>query len=437
MMSMIYIVNSIKKNWRNGRFSTTGLIVLMLTGVVLYLPVLQNQFLLQWNDQWAVMNEYTEGGFGARNLWRILTEFFHGQYGPLNEYLYLILYGFFGYDPFPFHLTSMVLHVINIGLAYVMLRKILFMSGRVEAENVNVISFLTVLIFAVHTCNVESVAWMSASKVLIYALFYFGATCTFLLFIEKKKIICYAFTVLLFVLSFLSKDQAVTFPLWMLLIYWLLNYKLTDKTVWRAVIPFFVLSAVFGTVTMYSQLDSGQGVLSDMPAYPLWQRMVFGCYTLMEYTVKSLFPYKLSHLYPFPAVIGDPLPQWLYLYPVLFIIVITSLWKYLSHWVLKFGLLFFLIHIFLVLNVIQLSRHSIVGDRYLYVALLGTGFILSSFGVYLYQKLKTPFKIAVCCLFACYILYLGTYSNMRIRSWYDSDTLKKEMRDLLKQRGDV
>jgi hypothetical protein len=184
---------------------------------------------------------------------------------------------------------------------------------------------------------------------------------------------------------------------------------------------------------MFSQSASGQGVLTDAAAYPLWQRMVYGCYTLMEYLAKTLFPYKLSYIYLFPAVIGDPLPAWLLLYPALLIIMFVGFWKHLSHWVLKFGLLFFLIHIAVVLNVIQLSRLSIFGDRYLYVALIGIGFILSYFLVYVYQKVKTSGKIAVCCLFAGYVLYLGTYSNVRVRAWYDTDTLKKEIRDLIKR----
>ncbi|MDR1171778.1 MAG: hypothetical protein LBL24_04915 [Bacteroidales bacterium] len=409
-------------------------VLLLFVGVILYLPLLKNQLLDFWDDQWAVMNEYTEGGFHLHNLWRILTEFYHGQYAPLNEYLYLALYEFFGYNPFHFHLASMLLHVANIGLAYATLRKLLILSGRVDRKNVNILSFLTILIFAVHPCNVESVAWMSASKVLVYALFYFGATYTFLLYIEKRKSIYYVWTALLYVLSFLGKDQAVTFPLWMLLVYWFLNFKLTDKPVWKTTIPFFVLSLVFGIVTMLSQSVSGQGVLTDAPAYPLWQRGVYGCYSLMEYLSKSLFPFKLSYLYPFPSAIGDPLPQWLLLYPALLIVIVVCLWKFLSHWALKFGLLFFLIHMAIVLNVVELSRFSIIADRYLYVALMGIGFITAYFLIC--QKMKPPGKIAVCTLFACYVLYLGIYSGMRIHAWHDTDTLKKEMRDLLKQRDD-
>jgi hypothetical protein len=54
----------------------------------------------------------------------------------------------------------------------------------------------------------------------------------------------------------------------------------------------------------------------------------------------------------------------------------------------------------------------------------------------MYQKLKTSGKMAVCALFACYALYLGVYSGIRVTAWYDTDLLKKEIRELLKERND-
>jgi hypothetical protein len=427
-------MNRTLKNIMQSRWFYPAL--LAVSALAVFLPVLRNDFLYLWDDQWAVINRYTEGGWNGRNLWAILTEYYHGQYAPLNQLLYLSLYTAFGYNPFWFHLASLLFHLVNIGLLYAVMKKLLQMSGRVDAKNVNILSFLTTLIFAVHSCNVEPVAWMSASKVPLYALFYFGATYTILLYIEKRNIKYYIFALLLFSLSFLGKDQAVTFPLWMLLLYWFLHIRLTDKWVWKTTLPFFLLSVVFGLMTMLSQSASGQGALTAAPAYPIWQRMVYGCYSLFEYLSKTLLPFKLSYLYPFPSVIGDPLPNWLLVYPALLVLVPVCLWKYLSQWTLKFGLLFFLIHITIVLNVIELSRFSIIADRYLYVAIIGPAFILSYFAVYMYQKLKTFGRIAVCALFACYVLYLGVYSGIRVNAWYDTDSLKKEMRELLKERND-
>lgn len=78
---------------------------------IVYSPVLRNDFLYQWDDQWMVINKYTEGGWSFDNLWHIFTDFYGGQYGPFTELNYLIIYAFFGYDPFYFHLASLLWHI--------------------------------------------------------------------------------------------------------------------------------------------------------------------------------------------------------------------------------------------------------------------------------------------------------------------------------------
>ena len=102
-----------------------------------------------------------------------------------------LLYTFFGYNPFYYHLSSLLLHLGNTCLIYYMLRKLLALSCRVDLDKVNILSFLTTVFFTVHTFNTEAVCWMSASKVPLYAVFYFGATITFLLYIEHKKKVHY------------------------------------------------------------------------------------------------------------------------------------------------------------------------------------------------------------------------------------------------------
>ena len=152
-------------------------ILLIVVGFLVYYPILSNQLLDYWDDQWVVMNHYTEGGFNLQNIWSILTEFYHGQYAPFNEFLYLFLYTTFGYNPFVFHLASLVIHVINSCLVFILLKKILVLNARLQsAKVIHLISFITALIFCIHPFNVESVAWMSASKIIVYALFYFLAT---------------------------------------------------------------------------------------------------------------------------------------------------------------------------------------------------------------------------------------------------------------------
>lgn len=423
--------------FRKGKAAKTFLPVLLLITacVVVYFPVLCNDFLNFWDDQWVVMNRYTEGGLCLNNLWAILTEFYHGQYAPFNELLYLILYAISGYNPFVFHLTSLLLHVANVCLVYFCFKLLITMNTKFKTENAGLVAFLTALIFAVHPFNVESVAWMSASKVLVYSFYYLAATYCFLLYLKKEKVMYFVFTLFLFVFSFLGKEQAVTFPLWMLLIYWLTGHGFKNKTVWLTVVPFLILSLTFGLITMLSQTN-GVSLFSHNEGYPLWQRVVYACYTLTEYILKSVFPFKLSYLYPFPSVVGEPLPEWLLIYPLIIIILTISFWKQITtNRVLAFSLLFFLIHIAVALHIISLSRFAVVADRYAYIATLGVCFAFSFYAVR-FLKEKRKYQKPIALLLMGYLLYFGVYTNIRSRVWHDTDTLKHEIRELLKERND-
>ena len=365
----------------------------LATGLV-YFPILGNDFLYFWDDQWVVMNYYTEGGFNIENIWAIFTEFYHGQYSPLNESLYLILYSLFGYDPFAFHLASLLIHFINVLLVFKCVILLFEMRSKMEVKYYTGIAFLTALLFAIHPFNVESVAWMSASKVLVYALYYLIATYFFIRYLQKNKIIYLVFTAVFFIFSFLGKEQAVTFPVWMLLIYWIAGYSFKDKKVWLTTLPFICLALLGGVVTMLSQSATGGGELSEAPSYLIWQRFVYACYSFCEYLFKCILPFKLSYLYPFPTIIGDPLPTWLLVYPLLVIVSVASFWKYLvSNKVLFCSLIFFFIHIAVTLHIISLSRFAVVADRYVYIASTGICFALSYLTIYLINKFKKRGKI--------------------------------------------
>lgn len=414
------------------------LFILLFSGIIVYYPILENQLLYYWDDQWVVMNSYTEGGFAIQNMMNILTEFYHGQYAPLNEFLYLVLYNVSDYyNPILFHLASLFFHLANVCLTFIVIGQLLTFSRKLSPSKASAIAFLTALIFCLHPLNVESVAWMSASKVLVYTLFYLLGTYTFLLYLKKRKIRFYFYTIILYVLSFLGKEQAVVFPLWMLLICWFADYKLLNKKVWLSVLPFFVLSLFLGILTIYSQYaGTMHGIASDN--YPLWQRIVFACYSLMEYLFKIVLPFKLSYLYPFPSVVGEPLPDWLLMYPTIILVILITLWKFLKQKPLAFGLLFFIIHIIVALHIIPLSRFAIVADRYAYLSIIGIAFILAFYIVYVWDVIKRriSYKTLIFTFAFSYLLYLGAYAHQRTYVWYNVDTLKKELRDLLKQRND-
>lgn len=86
------------------------------------------------------------------------------------------------------------------------------------------------------------------------------------------------------------------------------------------------------------------------------------------------------------------------------------------------------------LHVIPMPRFVIVADRYIYLSSIGLSFIFAYYVINSYKKFGKHVKL-MCFLIGAYLFYLGVYSHERTKVWYDSKTLKKEVRDFLDQRN--
>lgn len=404
---------------------------LVLFTLIVYFPVFSHQFQTHWDDQWVVINPYTENGLNAENLWAILTEFYKGQYAPLNQLLYTILYAAFGYNPFWFHLAGIMLHLCNVLLVYFLIRRILIQSGSFTPASITNISFLTAAIMALHPLLVESVAWISASKILIYSFFYLVGLHLYLRYLSSTKIIYYILTLLFFICSFGGKEQAVTFPVCLLLVDNAVNRDLKNKRVWMEKLPMFLLALLMGYITLLSQSADKVGLLSNSRHYPFYQNVIFASYSVTEYLVKCLVPVKLSYLYVFPNAIGEEVPERFWIYPLLLLILLFSFWDFWKKKWVFFGMAFFLVHIAMVLHIIPMARFAMVADRYAYLSSVGIFFLVAFFADKALQQTK-HIRLVLTVAFL-YALLIGVYAHQRSKVWRNSDTLKQELKELLEK----
>ena len=89
------------------------------------------------------------------------------------------------------------------------------------------------------------------------------------------------------------------------------------------------------------------------------------------------------------------------------------------------------------LHIVSLSRFTVVADRYAYIANIGVCLLIAYYAVNFVQNRKGFQKAVFISGLAAYLLYFGVYANLRSRDWYDTDTLKKEVLDLRKERENV
>ncbi len=406
--------------------------VLLITGVIVFSPVASFSFLIGWDDQIFVLNRYTEGGLALKNISAILTEFYHGQYAPLNQLFYSTIYEFFGYKPAYFHVCSVLIHLINTLLVYLFITKVT--KRLYPAKNEKRVAFITSVLFLLAPINLEPVAWIAASKVIIYACFYLGAILLYIKYITCGKAQYYYLMFFSFLLSFASKEQAITLPLAMILLDFVFYRDMKKGVLWLEKMPPTILALLFALASFQSQ---GRIVFSLTDGYTFTERLVISFYTLSEYFTKILFPVNISYLYPFPFLPGENPPIWLWAFPVAIMITLFCLRRYIKQKHILFGFLFFLIHIVMVCNLVSLSRYSFTADRYAYIASIGPLFLvavtyvrLSQHSKYLRRKIM---RITTLILYGAYFL-VYTCSHMWV--WQNAITLKQKMRTIIKTRSD-
>ena len=131
-------------------------------------------------------------------------------------------------DTFTYHFTNLLIHLVNCGLVFFIIRRI---TAQKFAQVTGTI------IFAVHPLLSAAVASISGRSSLLCATFYFAAI---LCFFHRK----WTLTVIYGLLAFWVKQEAIALPLF-LLAYVLIGYWHQRKPIWKPLAIFSVTAAVF------------------------------------------------------------------------------------------------------------------------------------------------------------------------------------------------
>ncbi|WP_223883311.1 hypothetical protein, partial [Arenibacter lacus] len=369
------------------------------------------------------------------------TEFYYGQYSPVNTLIYIVLYKLFGFNAMVFHTAFLVFHIINVLFLFYILKEIIkTVNPKFENGTIRLYSGCVALIFAIHPLQVETVAWISASKIVLYAFFMFIAIWCYINYIKSTKIVWLIAVLLLYALSFGSKEQAIILPLNLLVFDYIygrltslkFNKTLLKQRVLLEKIPFFLMA--FGFWYFSSLFNLGNIIVEE--TYPIHQRLLFGMHSMVEYVFRSIAPVKLYYHYFYPIEIGEKLPWFFWGYLVLTIIIVGFIWSYYKrkNKLVLFGFALFIINILLVLHILPMPRKMITADRYMYVSIIGLAII----GVWFFKEALNTFLKYRKQLFAAGILYLfalGVQSHYRTRAWKDSETMKKNVQELIEKRN--
>lgn len=402
-------------------------VIVVLTAIA-YSPTFKNE-ITNWDDDKYITENPFFKNFDLQTAKELFTNkdkrFYMGNYHPLSMISLSIDYKIGGIDekgnikPLMFHVTQLLLHIIALLLV--------FWFVLILLRNFN-IAVVAGVLFGVHALHVESIAWLSERKDVLYTAFFVAALVCYVYFVRaktvKNQVILYVAAVLLYLLSLFSKGQAVTLALSLVAVDFVLDRKLLSAKVISEKVIFFVLAAIFGYVAIQAQ-KAGEA-MQDIQDYEFYKRIGFAGYGFTQYLIKLVLPVNLSSIYPYPDIINRSIPNyyWLFMIPAVAIIP-AFIYTYRKSKVVAFSIAFFVLNIALLLQLIPVGS-AIYADRYAYIPSIGYC-ILVGFGFQYFADKKPELKNAMIGFLAVYVIILGALTFQRSQVWKDSPTLWEDV----------
>jgi len=330
--------------------------LLVVSSILLvYWNVFFNDFLVTWDDDVYVLdNPYLSiSEFG--DILHLFTITYEGNYHPLTLLSLAIDYWMWGKQPIGYHLTNILLHLLNSLLVYWL--AIILINHRLSALG-------AALLFGLHPMHVESVAWVSERKDVLFLFFLLCGLISYLYARKKDFRRIYLLTFVFFGCSILSKPTAVVFPLLLFILDAWQNYKINIVNK----LPYLLVSIFFCWVTVYSQ--QSVEAIADRSYFTLWQRVQLFAYSWVSYFYKFLLPIDQTGLYHYPAA-GAPFSILMKLAPFILLLLGVAtvlLWQRNKYLVL--GIAFFTISLLPVMQIIPVGN-ALIAERYTYLPYLG------------------------------------------------------------------
>lgn len=397
-----------------------GLILLLMVAFV-YEPISVLNFSGP-DDNWMLLgNEFIEMDhfFSVENVFKIFSTIDRGQYSPVNTIYYRAIYEINGFDPYYFHLFSWLIHVSNVIAVFFLSKKILTLFDIKPGY----LPFMICLIWGVHPFNVESVVWISASKVLLFSLFLILSIIFLIDALQSKKAGYLVLSAVFFLMSCFIKEQAFMNTVIIASLMAFYNSK-HGKLFHRADNLIFLLvivcvSITFGCVSVYA--NSGHSKQLLVGAYSISERLILCFYCLFFYVKGLLIPTGLHFHYVFPFSPNTALWTDLLKYIVFFLALVALTVRLLKRTDYSYLYLFcigaFVVHIILVLQIIPMTRSAVVADRYMYLPSIFLLIAIAHFCMREFSLTSGRTRLLIQCSLTIYLSYLIFYSHELVNNW--------------------
>jgi tetratricopeptide (TPR) repeat protein len=407
----------------------------MLATLAAFWPTLHSGF-LTWDDGQNLLGNPYYRGLGWRQLRWMFTTFHFGNYQPLSWLCAGLEHALWGMDPFGYHLTSLLWHMVNAALFFFMTERLLGLAWKpiqkTDSAALSLSSAVAALLFALHPLRVEAVAWLSDQHDLIAGAFYLLAIQCYLRADEDRHDSrpwlagCFA----MFTGALLSKSNAMTLPFVLLILdfyplrrlpgeprQWILPQY---RPVWREKLPFLAAALAAAAVSVAARERSG--MLSPFAHYPIGFRIQQTFYALAFYIGKTLLPARLSPFYPIPADLRlSPAAVLTSVGSVLTLSAASVYWRRrwpagLAAWA------FYIVTLLPVLGLVSFSE-QIAADRYTYLSCMAWAVLSGAAAFIGLRGLAAPGRRLLAVGLGVALFGLAVFTWRQAGIWRDSETL--------------
>lgn len=350
--------------WLTYRSNICGAALIILMTLIAYGPALQSGFI--WDDDvYVTRNPLLTAPDGLKRIW--FSDDSPSQYFPLVYTVFRIEHALFDegplyFDGYHYHLTNVILHIINALLVWLILRRLKIPGA-----------WLASAVFALHPVHVESVAWITELKNVLSTLFMLLAVLAWIKFVDlgRPARVYYALALICGLMALFAKTTACVLPAILLIVVWLKGERLQWRRVVQ-VIPFAITALAMALLTIWWERHI-QGTTGEQFGLTFMQRILLASRAIWFYAGKLVWPQNLSFSYTRWTLDARDAAQ--YAWVVVCLSTAAALWfgrKRVGRGVLA-AACFYAIALAPMLGFVSLYtfRYSFVADHYQYVASIG------------------------------------------------------------------
>ena len=370
---------------------------------------LRNQF-VNWDDDAHLLANPFILSF---DLKAIFTTTVNKIYIPLTSLSFALEDHFFGADPFIYHLDNLLLHLAVTAMVFLFCRR----CGLSVAA-----AAVSTLIFGLHPTHVESVAWITERKDVLYAFFYMLAILCYLNHLRALEESpgyragwAFRFTLVFGLLSVLAKPTALSLPGILFLLDWFFRRKLTIRSCVEKIYCGF---AVFPVAWVTYALLMHTQVIQ----FP--ESLLTGIWCFVFYIQKMFYPDYFVLIYHLPAPVALTNPIYV-LSIFIFVIWLGSLWYFRKNRLFVFANLFYVLSIIFLLRVDYNVGLNVVGDRFLYLPMMGWCMLLGYAAINFWNRFRNSgiARIGLLSVGIAVLSFLFFQTARQSRVWYNGASL--------------